>query len=105
LGHLVTGNIPFFVPRLSEYNRFFKARYLSINGIPAPQRWEDTALFTDGTKMMINHDVPNNYSGYKKYMITDCHVPLAGRHCDHTAQNQSQISQRMVAAQLRQNHI
>ena len=74
---------------------------------------KNKAIFTDGTKLPINRDVPANFSGHKKIycfsflvstapdgMIPDVYGPKAGRRIDHGMQNDSNLSQRMVTAQI-----
>ena len=111
--HLVTNNIPYEVSRFPMYNVCVRRKFSKLfPNTPMPARWRRIALFSDGTKLQINRDVPVNYSGHKRIYclslllttapdgrIADVYGPKAGRRTDHAMQNMSNLSQRLVTAQ------
>lgn len=105
-------NLPFFAHRFAAYNASIMRKFRDLYGIQPPARWRQVALFTDGTQRKHHHDVPVNYSGHKKYYcfgylltvapdgsIVDVPDPFTGRKNDHMKQNESDISNRLAAAQ------
>ena len=64
-GRLVTNNLAYFVPRFPEYNRCFLAKYRSKHGFGCSPRFQNTSMFTDGTKIQLNRCDQVNYSGHK----------------------------------------
>jgi hypothetical protein len=109
---LVTNNLPYFVPRLPQYNRSFRAKYQQLHGHACSPRFEDTALMTDGHKLQINRDLRINYSGHKHIyclsflitsatdgMIAECFGAMVGADNDHHLQNASQLGARLHTAQ------
>jgi hypothetical protein len=99
----------------TEYNRRFLAKYQRVHGFPCSPRFSRTALFTDGTKVQINRGQQINYSGHKHCycysflmttamdgMIVDAYGPRVGSDNDHGMQNNSQLGQQLLAAQVGQ---
>lgn len=109
--HLIDDNLEFFAPRFPAYCTAISNKYLALYQAVDP-KYALTALLTDGTQRQHCRDRRTNFSGHKRMycfgylvttapdgMIADISGAFAGRKNDHIKQNESHLSQRLVACQ------
>jgi hypothetical protein len=64
----VTNNFAFFVPRFPAYKAAILAKYQQVHpNLAMDPKYDEVALFSDGTKRKHNHDRQTNYSGHKRF--------------------------------------
>ena len=110
--HLIGDAFDYFAPRFGIYNAAIINKYSTINNGIMDPKYALTAMFTDGTQRQHNRNRRTNFSGHRRIycygFLADTFPDgmaaidggFAGRKNDHTKQNESRLSARLVACQV-----